>query len=61
MEKFTVEEFDKEIVYVSATSDPTIFSKGKEDAPDMYFKGNSEKSLTSMERLIEKHKRGGNR
>ena len=61
MEKFTVEEFDKEIVYASATSDPTIFSKGKDDAPDMYFKGNSDRTLTSMERLIEKHKKGGNR
>lgn len=58
MESYSIEDFDKEVVYASAVSDPSIFSKTKDDAPTLYFKGGNEpKSLNGMERLLEKHKR----
>lgn len=59
MDKYTVEEFDKEVVYASATHDPSIFSKAKDaEKPEIFFKGEAEtKAKSSMERLIEKHQR----
>ncbi len=58
IEKYSIEDFDKEVVYASATSDPSIFNKTTDSTPAMYFKGDINTSgLSSMERLIEKHKR----
>lgn len=62
MDKYSVEDFEKEVNNAAVKNDPTIFSKGEE--PNLYFKGVAEeKNETAMERVLREYKmkNGGNK
>jgi hypothetical protein len=62
MANYSVEDFDKEVCYAAAKSNPTIFNKNEE--PDRYFKGEQSddtKFMTGMERILNKYKNGGSK
>lgn len=62
MDKYTVDDFKKEVYAASVENDATIFNKKEE--PDLFFKGNQNiKPQSGMEALLEKfkNKNGGNR
>lgn len=64
MDSFSLDEFKKEVYLKAVESNPTIFSKAKEE-PQVFYKGGKEFSMTkaptSVEALIDKHKNGGNK
>ena len=65
MDNYSVEDFRKEVcAVVLENDDPTIFSKNVE--PDRYYKGgtpdvDSTKGVEGWERILIKHKHGGNK
>lgn len=64
MDKYSVQDFKKEVCTAAVENDPTVFSKSAE--PERYYKGGEldtgdSKNLSSMERLLQKHKYGGNK
>lgn len=61
-DKYSVEDFEKEVCTTAYKSDSTMFSK-KSSEPDYIYKNDSQtsKSNTGMMRLLENYKNGGNK
>jgi hypothetical protein len=61
MDKFTVEDFKKEVCTAAVESDPSIFSK---EEPQVFYKGGNieaNKGENSLIRLLNSYKNGGNK
>lgn len=62
IDTYSTEDFKKEVCTAAVENNPSIFSKDSE--PEHYFYKNEDttsKSLSGMERLLEKHKNGGSK
>ena len=62
IDTYSVEDFEKEVCVAAVKNSPSIFSKTKDQEPTLIYKNvDSDKGLTGMERLLEKHRKGGNK
>lgn len=61
-DKYSVEDFEKEVCTTAYKSDSTMFSKNSSE-PDYIYKNDSQtsKTNTGMMRLLENYKNGGNK
>lgn len=62
IDTYSVEDFEKEVCVTAVKNSPSIFSKTKDQDSALIYKNvDSDKGLTGMERLLEKHRKGGNK
>ena len=63
IDQYSIEDFEKEVCVAAVKNSPSIFSKT--DEPVLVYTGGRdsemEKGLSGMERILEKHKKGGNK
>ena len=63
IDQYSIEDFEKEVCVAAVKNSPSIFSKT--DEPVLIYTGGRdsemEKGLSGMERILEKHKKGGNK
>lgn len=63
IDQYSIEDFEKEVCVAAVKNSPSIFSKTDESVL-VYTGGRDsemEKGLSGMERILEKHKKGGNK
>ena len=62
IDQYSIEDFEKEVCVAAVKNSPSIFSKTEEST--LIYKGvdsEMEKGLSGMERILQKHKKGGNK
>ena len=62
MDKFTVDDFKKEVCATAYDNSSTAFFSKKKDESDLIYKVNVDnKAESGIERLLDKYKNGGNK
>ena len=62
MDKFTVDDFKKEVCATAYDNSSTTFFSKKKDESDLIYKLNvGNKAESGIERLLDKYKNGGNK